>query len=406
MKLLFIMPYIYAPEFAEHSKNGSGFGMMVNDIAASVGASGNDVICVTHTFGPRRECNGFSIVANSPLKNIFYGRYKGILKRNKALKKEGLSFKGRLRELYFHLNLGYVEHLMKKEKPDVVHLHGCSDAFEYAEICRKNNVPFVVTLHGLLENDDFATEQIKAYERELVKCSYSKNIPITVISSKMKDIILSPYYGAENNENVVVVTNGVDVNAKEPTVDIREKLGIGKEKKIILSVGSVCNRKNQMQTVRAFSLMSDEEKQKTVLIFAGSVYEDYKIVEEIERLGLGDKVFILGFVPREDLKNYYSVADIVVMASISEGFGLSIVEGFSYGIPCATFDDLDAISDVFDESAMLLCKDRSDEAFSEALSKALNTSWDKAKIVEHSKKFSLEAMAEKYNEVYKYLLKK
>ena len=47
-----------------------------------------------------------------------------------------------------------------------------------------------------------------------------------------------------------------------------------------------------------------------------------------------------------------------------------------------------------------ICDKRSDDAFAKALMTALNTKWDKQKIKEHSKKFSLEAMAEKYQAVY------
>lgn len=402
MKILFAVPYIYVPDFPEHSKNRAGFGIMVNDIATAVSKAGNEVAVMAHAFGPRRQINGFSILENSPWSNILHGRHKGILRRNKTLKTAKVSFKTRLREFYYYLNIGCFEHRIKAEKPDIVHIHGCHSVLsEMMDICKKYNVPFVVTLHGLLQDDLGAHALYKQHERELIKHSYERNIPITVIASSMKDRCLSPYYGAKRNDNVTVITNGIDVSAKKAAVDIREKLGIDKDKKVILSVGSLCPLKNQFQTLRAFALLPPSQKDKAVLLFAGLERESYDVAKEAERLGLQDKVFILGFIPREELKNYYSAADITVTASVTEGFGIPIVEGFTYGVPNVTFADLDAIPDVYDEKAMLLCNERSDEAFAAAIGTALHTEWNKDAIAEHSKKFSLEAMAEKYNEVYK-----
>ena len=70
MKVLFIAPYIYAPAFKEHSKNKTGFGFMVYDIAKSVGKLDNDVRVTLHAFGPERRCENFTILKNSIVKNI------------------------------------------------------------------------------------------------------------------------------------------------------------------------------------------------------------------------------------------------------------------------------------------------------------------------------------------------
>ena len=135
-------------------------------------------------------------------------------------------------------------------------------------------------------------------------------------------------------------------------------------------------------------------------MLVGSTNHSYSVTEEIEHLNLKDKVICTGFVPREELNNYYSAAHNTVCASIVEGFGLSMIEGFVYGAPCVAFSDIQAISDIYDEDAMLLCHERSDTAFASALEKALMMEWNKTKIQEHSRKFSLETMAQKYVSVY------
>ena len=49
------------------------------------------------------------------------------------------------------------------------------------------------------------------------------------------------------------------------------------------------------------------------------------------------------------------------------------MEGFAYGVPSLTFADLNAVFDIYDETAMLLCHERSDEALSAAMAQALET---------------------------------
>ena len=401
MKVLFVTPYIYAPEFEEHSKNKTGFGIMVHDIASAVSRLSNEVLVTTHTFGPKCICDGFSITENSLLKNLVHGKYKGLFKFITNLKKSGVTLKSVIRNLYYYLNLGYIEYLIKTEKPDIVHIHGCSTVLnEIIEICWKLDVKPIVTLHGLLQDDPSAGNYLKQIECGFIKNSAVENIPITVISSRMKERFLSEYYGAENNENVAVITNAIDVTHKENIFNLREKLGVSENTRVILSVGNICKLKNQIQTVRAFSLLPSEIKENSVLVLVGTIYEGYPILEEIERLNLHNKVFCVGYVPRDELNNYYLDADITVTASITEGFGIPIIEGFVYGVPSVTFADLDAVPDIFDESAMLLCRERSDEALTETINQALNTQWDKDKIKLHAEKYSLEAMAQKYQQTY------
>lgn len=407
MKLLFVAPYIYAPEFEEHSKNKSGFGIMVYDIANAVSKQGNEVVFATRAFGPKRQAEHFSIAKNSLFANVIHGKYRGIVGFYKKLKSFGASKKEILHNIYYYLNVGYIANLVKTEKPDVVHIHGCTEVTQYLiAMLQKRGVPYVVTLHGMLQDDTAGgTSFQKHCEIELIRNGYEQEIPITVISSRMKEMCLSDYYGAEQADNIHVVTNGIPVDNKETTYSVHEKYGIPADKKIVLTVGSLCAVKNQRQIIRAFAKMPEEVKEESVLLFVGTASQKYSVQEEIEKAVLQDRVICTGFVPREELHNYYAEAYTTVTASIVEGFGLSMAEGFVCGTPCVAFADLAAIPDLYDESAMLLCSERSDKALAETICQALNKGWDKNKIIGHGKKFSLETMAEKYQKIYDRLIK-
>jgi glycosyltransferase involved in cell wall biosynthesis len=147
--------------------------------------------------------------------------------------------------------------------------------------------------------------------------------------------------------------------------------------------------------------MPHDFRQRVWLVIIGTISSNYPIFANMKELGLEDRIIVTGFIPHKELHNYYAAADLNILASHDEGFGLSIIEGFVYGVPSVTFSDLDAISDLYDEKAMVLCDERTDEAFSKKIRFALEKQWDREAIKEYSKKFSMESMTEKYISVFK-----
>jgi glycosyltransferase involved in cell wall biosynthesis len=263
------------------------------------------------------------------------------------------------------------------------------------------HIPFIVTIHGLLQNNQTVSERELAIEREFLLISEHKNYSVTVVSSGIKKRLIEDYYKLRNAENIVVIPNGIDISLKPSSINIRRKFGVPLSGRLCIAVGSVCQRKNQIQILKALAAMPATFRKNVWLIIVGKISKDYPIMKEAEKLGLDDRVFFTGFVQHEDIHNYYAAADINIVASKDEGFGLSIIEGFVYGVPTVAFADLDAIQDVYDEKSMILCDERNDEAFAKAIMHACERQWDREAIRQYSKKFSDEAMAEKYIKLYR-----
>lgn len=407
MRVLFVSPYIYAPQYEEHSKNKTGFGMMVYDIASSIAHKGNEVLAVVNTFCKNRKCNGFVIAKHTLLSTLIHGHYCGLLKTNCNLKRNNIERSKRIRYLFYYMNIGYIEYVIKKYKPEMVHIHGIEVyTNRLIGFLKRNGIPFVVTLHGLLQNDEFPCSFEKEIEKEFIKECSLKHIPVTVISSKMKERFLGEYYGVADVRNVSVITNGTS-KQKEVVCegeDKREKYCLPKECKIVLVIGSLCERKNQSQVVKAIELIPREQRKKLCVFFLGRDMTDGLIQREIEKSGTEDTIKVIGFVPQTELSSYYEQADLNIVASIDEGFGLSIIEGFIHGVPTLCFSDLDAVDDLYDEQAMLLCDDRDVKAFSDSILLGIEKKWDKEKIINHGEKFSLDKMSERYIEKYREII--
>ena len=320
-----------------------------------------------------------------------------------ALKyKQGIS--GRLKHLYFCINKGFIRNTLRKLQPDIVHINGVGlQCKPYIEVCKELGVKYVVTLHGLkgLDESAKAPSWNKAHEKEVILECEKRNIPVTVISTGIKDRIEKHYLNGKSR-CITVVPNGTNVEQQKSVheTDLRKTYRIPENAVVAVSVGTLCERKNQMQIVEAMPLICKNSDKDLYVFLCGKDCIDGAVQKRIEELGLADRVFVLGFVPYEQMGNMYAQADFNILASIDEGFGLGMIEAFVYGLPSVTFADLDAIPDIYDESAMLLCEDRSTEALAEAICKTIDKQWNKNDIIEHSKKFSLEQMAKNYQKVF------
>ena len=87
--------------------------------------------------------------------------------------------------------------------------------------------------------------------------------------------------------------------------------------------------------------------------------------------------------------------------SLSEGFGLSLIEGMHFGLPSMSFTDVDAYEDIYAPEAMVGVAEHTDEAVAKGLEILLTNKWNKEQIRSYSKKFESENMAKQYVNVYK-----
>lgn len=399
MKVLLTVPYIYDKKYKEFTKTATGFGMIMTQIYEQV-AKNNDAYLISHVL-TKGHGNILPHTLGSMLRHMQWNDLaQGI---RWALKyKQGIF--GRLKYLYFCINKGYVRHTIQQLQPDIVHINGVTIRNKpYIEVCEELGIKFVITLHGLIGLDASVKtpKWNKDYEKEVLLDCEKRNIPVTVISAGIKNRIEKNYLGAPSR-CITVVPNGTNVEPEAgiPGTDLRKTYHIPDDAGIAISVGNICDNKNQMQTVDAMPLVCQNSDKDLYMFFCGRDCTDGAVQKRIDELGLTDRIFLLGFVPHEQLGNLYAQADFNILSSVNEGFGLSVIEAFVYGLPSVTFADLDAIPDLYDERAMLLCKDRSTEALADAILRTMDTEWNKDEIKEYSKKFSLEQMAKNYQQVF------
>lgn len=200
-----------------------------------------------------------------------------------------------------------------------------------------------------------------------------------------------------------VILNGCDTTSRLPDYSVREQLGISSTDFVFVFVGNINPNKNQKQVVRAFKLLPPDIKNKTRVIFAGGGdvgdLKDYVVQQD-----LGDHIKVVGAVPKERIHNYYIASDATILTSLSEGFGLSIVEGYVYGKPTVTFKDLGAFTDICNERTSMGVTDRTDEALARGILDCMNQEWDAEYIKDFSHQFSYNSMCANYLNLFHRIL--
>lgn len=400
MKILFITPYITSACHPAFLKNQTGFGYMVHDIAQYVAKKEEVDGFAAMAFTPKMEVDGFKVV----------GRSKCSLLRNLSLKNllDGFHFinsypvplKESLRTLYIFAAIGQVERIVKQY--DVVHIHGCSSITDAViKACKRQNIPFLVTLHGLnsFEKSIKLHPSLCRYERDFLKEAATNHYPVSFISTG--NMLTAETFTGKTTDSFRVICNGCNVERKPMKVDIRKEYGISADDFVFAFVGNVSVNKNQAQVAHAWKLLSDDLRQKCKVLFVGRYTENDELVQYIRTNHLEENLFLCGMQPKEKVSDFYHACDATILTSITEGFGLSIIEGFVYGKPNVTFADLPATPDLFDEKAMVLVEDRSNETIAKAMNKVMQTAFEQEYISSYSLNFSFEKMAEKYSETYR-----
>ncbi|MEW6363882.1 MAG: glycosyltransferase family 1 protein [Acidobacteriota bacterium] len=136
---------------------------------------------------------------------------------------------------------------------------------------------------------------------------------------------------------VVVTTVGV-----EPGIchgggrGLRERFGI--RGRLIISVGSLFERRRTDVLLDAFSRVLDDLPEELTLWVAGENrtlgHVDY--ADMARGLGIGDRVIFSGYTDEETLRDLYAEADLLVYLSEYEGFGLPPLEASACGVPVVT----------------------------------------------------------------------
>lgn len=164
----------------------------------------------------------------------------------------------------------------------------------------------------------------------LFKAIFKKADAIQAISRYLADFAASM-----KGRNIRVIPNGVDIAHFTKEVSVEEKTTLQKKLNIsdndtVLVTTSRLVVKNGIDQVVA-SLRTLPEHYKFLIIGEGDLKSSLQ--NQVRDSGLAGRVSFLGFLPHEVIPSYFSISDIFIRTSVSEGLGNSFLEAMAAGLP-------------------------------------------------------------------------
>ncbi len=184
-------------------------------------------------------------------------------------------------------------------------------------------------------------------------------------------------------DNLAVVSNGVDPQkfARKPSLEMREKLGLPKDRHIALSVGHLNENKGFHILIDAVARLRPSG---VMLLIIGDGPHRSDLDEQIQRTGLKDSVRLIGTVPHRELSQWYNAADVFCLASSREGCPNVVLEAMACGRPVVA-TRVGGIPELVVSSAFGTLVERSPEGFESGLRDALHRQWDHDAIAAHAR---------------------
>ncbi len=317
-----ILSFGHLPQWAGGRQN-SGLANVIYQLARNMAECENfeEAICATDVFVPLRRDGKLSIFGWSKSNILLYAilhpfisiKWLSVLKAARKRYGSTVSIPG-----FFFKGL-HLSSCIRKFRPEVVHLHGMN-ACIYEHIVPQK-IRIIVTMHGLIGNDSTIQNQPQCKLKEADTCHSTRFSAMFFIASQLINDF-EPLYGKIACPTYAI-PNAYDSSAFHYIEHVKQS------KLTLLTVASISENKGQKRVLEA--LAQTKLDAKYICIGAG----DDKQVAELNKFAEDNGVDFeyVGKKTPSEIREYYAVADFMILPSSTEGFGLVYLEALACGVP-------------------------------------------------------------------------
>jgi len=297
----------------------------------------------------------------------------------------------------------------RRHEFDVIHTHTpFTLGFVGLRWAESNDIPIVSTYHTLY---DRYVHYIPFFPRRYLRFKLAKHT--NFYYNRVRHVITPSEAALKWIRRHSVTTDATVIpTAALPSQffersEVRQRLGIPPEQRILLYVGRLATEKN-MTTLFDMAKIAFEGDSSLRLWLVGDGPYRQESLRYARQIGIGDRVKFVGFVPRAEVDQYYAAADLFVFASVTETQGLVVQEAMNYGLPAVAVLGGGASEGIADGVNGFTVKNDA-AAFAEAVLRITADEILQAKLSEGALKTSrnlgTDAMIDKVIEVYRSVIR-
>ncbi|MDA8326969.1 MAG: glycosyltransferase family 4 protein [Nitrospiraceae bacterium] len=225
----------------------------------------------------------------------------------------------------------FLDTVVRDFKPDIIHAHTATPGGHPGlRLAVKHRLPFICSLRGSDINIyPYRDRLTMALTREVI-LGADKILSVSgVLKSLAEDI-------CPVNGKIDVVYNGCDSELFSPDAGfrtiLRERLGIGKENRVLMFAGTINASKGVFELLEAFFELSGQYPDLHQ-VFAGEGPEKGKAETIVSSRNAGGRIHMIGSQTHGEMPKWLNAADIFVLPTHFEGLPNVILEAMSCGLP-------------------------------------------------------------------------
>ncbi len=241
-----------------------------------------------------------------------------------------------------HMNedmLAAGEALAEEHDYDLVHGHDWLVAKASAALADRLGVGYATTIHATEHgrHQGWVQDQPQSHIHSVERWMAQRADAVIVCSYYMRGHVADIFDIDERR--IAVIPNGIDPDELRPVGDLkalREEFA-KPEEKLVLLVGRLVYEKGFQLALDALPGVIERVGNVRFLV-AGSGTHEAELKAQAERLGLSEHGVFMGWIGDDALHSLYRIADLCVVPSIYEPFGLVALEAMASGCPCIVAD--------------------------------------------------------------------
>ena len=264
----------------------------------------------------------------------------------------------------FLFRVNVARNYLKKERPDILHIHNIRGTYFSQDFALTRYKPLIISVWG----SDIVTLTETWSLRRLKTTWALKKASVITATSKFLYQVTKDLIGT--NVKIEIIPFGIDLRE----FSLNKSKGVNSR---IVKIGFFKHLEEKYGVeylIRAFKIIN-EKHPNTELVIAGKGSLEAKLKNVINRLGISDKVKLLGFVERNKLPMVMGGMNITVMPSIfeSESFGVAALESEALEIPVVA-SNIGGVSEVVQDGRTgILVEPKNVDALADALMKLIES---------------------------------
>lgn len=293
--------------------------------------------------------------------------------------------------------------LIRKHRYDVINTHFAVPSGPVGYLLGKIfRIPNVLSLHGgdIYDPSKKMSPHESFFFKRVVRFILNKADRIVAQSSNTRNNAIT-YYNPINDIDIVPLAFHPPAIPKVT----RRDLGIDKKAFVLITIGRLIKRKALDVLIKAVARVKDE---RVRLYIMGDGPEREYLNSIVKESGAGTRVTFLGFVSEEDKFKYISVADLFMLTSLHEGFGIVFMESMFFGLPVVSTNNGGMVDFLTNEENALLIEVGDVDGCARAVERFIHDHKLYKKCSQRNrevlKSFYAEAVSNKYLEIFKKLI--